>query len=285
MDRLDLLFVGLQTSFSAPGSRLSKANSKQKRYSLMETIEKETGIAEEFTPAHEEADVREIDDSDVEYPESDGEPMGETGYHVRASMHLLQALSLFFNGRDDVYVAADMFLYYEKGNPAACKAPDVMVIKGVANQERRTFKTWEENAAPCLIFEITSQSSMIDDLLVKSQLYAKLGVREYFVFDPLHEYLKLPFTGFRLKNGVYSPIPAGEDGSVYSVELKTTLKRDDDLLRIVDPETGKYVPSIKEAVRMARKEAERAEQESKRADMLAAKLREMGVDPDSLSVS
>ncbi len=286
----------------------------------MEAIEKVSDGAAEADLPPEGADVRETDDSDVEYPDSDGEPMGETGYHVRASMHLLSALSLFFNGRDDVYVAGDMFLYYEKGNPSACKAPDVMVIKGVANHERRTFKTWEENAAPCLVFEITSQSSMIDDLATKTALYARLGVREYFVFDPLHEYLRLPFVGFRLEDGAYSPIPADEEGCIYSEELEATLKRDDDLLRIVDPETGRYVPSIKEAARMAREEAERAEreskraeqeskraeqeskraeqeskraeqeskraeQESKRANLLAAKLREMGVDPDSLSVS
>ncbi len=272
----------------------------------METSEKTSDVAEEDSQAREGTEVREIDDSDVEYPDSDGEPMGETGYHVRASMHLLSALRLFFDGRDDVYVAADMFMYYEKGNPAACKAPDVMVIKGVGNRERRTFKTWEENAVPCLVFEITSQSSMIDDLVVKTALYARLGVREYFVFDPLREYMKEPFAGFRLENGLYSPIPTDEEGGVHCEELGATLKRDEDLLRVVDPETGRYVPSIEEAARMAREEAERAEreamraeqesrraeqehrraqQESKRADLLAAKLREMGVDPDSLSVS
>src|SRR6266576_706296 len=83
------------------------------------------------------------------YPDSDGEPMGETGFHVLAIVHLFDALSLYFRDRDDVYVAADMFMYYEKGNPSACKAPDVMVSIGVAgNHQRRSFRTWEEGVAP-----------------------------------------------------------------------------------------------------------------------------------------
>ncbi len=265
----------------------------------MEALEKTQDDMENDYPPDCESDIPEIDDSDIEYPESDGEPMGETGYHVRASMHLLGVLSLFFNGRMDVFVAADMFLYFEKGNPGACKAPDVMVIKGVENHERRTFKTWEEAAGPCLIFEITSKSSMIDDLVTKSALYASLGVREYFIFDPLNEYLEVPFIGFRLQNMEYSPIPADASGRIYSNELKAMLERKNNLLRIIDPETGEYVPSLDEAVKIARKESDRArefskraeeeykraEEETRRADQLAAKLREMGVDPDTLSVS
>ncbi len=53
-----------------------------------------------------------------------------------------------------------MFLYYKEGNPRANKAPDVMVIKGVEKHKRRTFKIWQEQAAPCVIFEISSRSAI-----------------------------------------------------------------------------------------------------------------------------
>ncbi len=36
----------------------------------------------------------------------------------------------------------------------------VMAIKGVPENERRTFKLWEENAGPCVIFEISSRSAI-----------------------------------------------------------------------------------------------------------------------------
>src|SRR4051794_429418 len=81
---------------------------------------------------------------EVFYPESDGQPMGETGIHVNTTFELFWELKkLVFKDRPDVYVAADMFFYYEQGNPRAVKAPDVMVIKGVDGTfERRTFKLW-----------------------------------------------------------------------------------------------------------------------------------------------
>ena len=97
---------------------------------------------------------------DPMYPDSDGKPMGETGFHVRAILHLYGALTLFFQQRGDIYVAADMFWYYQEGNPRANKSPDIMVIKGVGNHERRSFKSWVENALPCVIFEISSASTM-----------------------------------------------------------------------------------------------------------------------------
>jgi hypothetical protein len=93
---------------------------------------------------------------DVVYPESDGKPMGETGFHVKAMILLHDLLKDLLAGRLDVYIAVDLFLYYERGNPRAVKAPDVMVILGVGNHERRTFKTWEEQAVPTVIFEVSS---------------------------------------------------------------------------------------------------------------------------------
>jgi hypothetical protein len=60
----------------------------------------------------------------VHYPDSDGKPMGETGIHVNATLEFFSTLKwLVLGHRLDVYVATDMFLYYEQGNPKAVKAP------------------------------------------------------------------------------------------------------------------------------------------------------------------
>ncbi|MCP4104513.1 MAG: Uma2 family endonuclease [Desulfobacteraceae bacterium] len=235
--------------------------------------------------------------SDVEYPESDGEPMGETGIHVRATLGLYELLRRYFKNRKDIYVAADMFLYYEEDNPKACKAPDVMVIKGVDNTyERRIFKMWEEDAGPCVIFEVTSKSTKNEDMVNKKQLYASLDVREYFLFDPLGEYLEDPFIGFRLVNKKYVPMPKNIDGRMFSRELKTFLFPDGEMLKIIDPETGKPLPSpeelgsmfdtalrkAEEADKKAETERKKAEKADKKAERLAAKLRALGIEPDEL---
>ncbi|GAK56073.1 hypothetical protein U27_03035 [Candidatus Vecturithrix granuli] len=212
--------------------------------------------------------------SEIIYPDSDGEPMGETGIHVQAIMYLYSALMTFFQAVADVYVATDMFLYYEEGNPKAVKAPDVMVIKGVdGTYERRSFKLWEEQRGPCVIFEVTSKSSMLEDLVNKSMLYAQLGVREYFIFDPLQEYLEPQLTGFRLEDHQYTHLDPDDQGRLFSQELGLQLVPDRNFLRLLNPKSGRLIPghrdaadTIRQLEQQAEQEAQRAEQEARRAE-------------------
>ena len=80
------------------------------------------------------------------YPESDGKPMAETGIHVRAMLELHPMLEDFFRNRTDVFIATDMFWYFEEG-VTKTTAPDLMVIPGVDNHPRRSFFTWKEGGS------------------------------------------------------------------------------------------------------------------------------------------
>src|SRR5947209_11535850 len=106
--------------------------------------------------------------SGIEYPSSDGQPMAETWLHVRAIMWLHQALEDFFRGRPDVFIASDIFWYWEEGNRSACLSPDVMVVTGVQPRdprERRSFLSWEEGGAiPSAVFEMASENTWQNDL-------------------------------------------------------------------------------------------------------------------------
>lgn len=133
-----------------------------------------------------------------DYPTTDGEPMAETGFHVTLIAYFLAMLRSLFRDRDDVYVGANMFLYYREDNPAKKVAPDLFVVFGVPNHERRIWRTWEEGKGPDVVFEFTSKSTWDEDLGSKKGLYAWLRVREYFLFDPLNEYLQPRLQGFRL---------------------------------------------------------------------------------------
>jgi Uma2 family endonuclease len=73
------------------------------------------------------------------------------------------------------------------------------VVQGVAKGERRTYKLWEEGQLPAVVFEITSRGSRLEELGTKQALYAMLGVREYFLYYPLGEYLRPPLQGYRLQ--------------------------------------------------------------------------------------
>jgi Uma2 family endonuclease len=140
------------------------------------------------------------------YPSSDGKPMAETGIHVLVMMCLLGMLKLRYQDREDVYVAANMFLYYAEGRPKKRRSPDIMFAKGVKGRhERRSFMTWVERVVPSCIIELTSKKTAKEDLKEKKPLYRKLGVREYFLFDPLDDYLPRQLMGFRLVAGKYKP--------------------------------------------------------------------------------
>src|SRR5882724_6405517 len=128
----------------------------------------------------------------IDYPTSDDKPMAETGVHVLLLLNTIARLRNYYRGQK-VYVIGNIFLYWEKGKPEKRRAPDVMVIKGVdPTIERLNFKTWEENAVPCFIMEGTSASTLDVDLEDKHDLYEKLGVAEYFLFDPLGRDMIVP---------------------------------------------------------------------------------------------
>jgi len=213
----------------------------------------------------------EIED-DALYPSSDGEPVGETDWHMWALILLREALEDVFAERADVKVASDMFLYYRQGDPSASKAPDVMVIKGVAKHFRRSFKTWVENALPSVIVEIASEKTWKDDVGEKRKLYEELGVSEYFVFDPEALYFRPSLRGYRLKEGRYVRLTAAGDGSLLSKEMGLRLGRENSMVRLRDARTGQPV-----LTRTERAEWERAEKERERAraDALAAELAEL----------
>lgn len=190
---------------------------------------------------------------EIEYPESDGQPIGETDFHITATLLLLQMLRDRFESNPQVYVASDLMFYYEPGNPRAVKAPDILVVKGVGKHKRRVYKLWEESAIPCTIVEITSKQTAQADLTTKYQLYERLGVKEYFLFDPLEEYLKPHLQGFTLVQGRYQALPLSAEGELVSRELGLILRPQGDWLRLVDDYTHQILLTSAEAIKLAQR--------------------------------
>ena len=96
----------------------------------------------------------------IDYPESDGKPMGETDLHRDWMVRILDILRYRYR-RQRVYVASDLLLYYVQGVPWKFVVPDDFVVLDCDPQRRRVFKTWEEGKAPDVVFEVTSRSSRV----------------------------------------------------------------------------------------------------------------------------
>ncbi len=214
----------------------------------------------------------------IYYPETDGKPMAETDVHIDVLIYLREALKDYFRDAPQVYVAGNMLLYYEEGNPAACVAPDVFVVQGVANQERRTYKRWEERQPPAVVFEITSRGSRLEDLGTKRAVYAMLGVQEYFLYDPLGEYLQPPLQGYRLQEGEYERMLPGGEGELVSHTLSLQLRVEEGRLRVINPETGERLLTPAEA--LAAQRAEVAARQAEAAARQAAEARAAQAEAD-----
>ncbi len=231
----------------------------------------------------------------IYYPETDGKPMGETDLHIKLLLNLRFVLDGFFARDSQVYVGSNLLFYYEPGNPRKFVVPDVFVVRGVSKGDRRIYKLWEEGRAPNVVIEIASRETKKADLNSKLHLYERLGVAEYYVFDPEYRYVKPPFRAWRLNGGKYVEI-AITDGRVRSDELGLELVNTGQTLRLLDPTTGQLLLTPEEETAARQREAEARQREAEarqreaearqqaeaRAERLAAKLRELGVDPDQL---
>ena len=211
--------------------------------------------------------------AEVSYPESDGQPMAETDVHRDLMTDLILTLREYFRADPHVYISGNLFLYYQEGQPRRVVAPDVFVVQGVPNHQRRIYKLWEEGAPPAVVFEFTSRSTRNEDLRTKYDLYARLGVTEYFLFDPLGEYLRPPCRGYRLDQDHYRPLSPAEDGSLWSAVLGLALHPRGEQLRLYDPARRRWFPTPAEKEAAWRAAEERAQLAEERASVEAGARR------------
>lgn len=213
---------------------------------------------------------------EVDYPESDGKPMAETEVHWDEMVYLAGALKERFREQADVYVGSDMCFYYVQGDPKKYVAPDVFVVHGIPKlpkgQKRRIYKLWEEGHPPSLVIEVTSASTKDEDLLKKRPLYERIGVEEYFLHDPLGEYLDPKLQGFRLIAGRYQPMRPQRDGSLLSRTTGVLLKPEGQGVRLIDAATGQPLLTYEEIAESKRA----AEGELARLRAEIERLRETG---------
>jgi Uma2 family endonuclease len=198
--------------------------------------------------------------------------MAETDVHLDCMVRIRNLLRWRYRG-ERVYVASNLLVYYVQGNPRKSVAPDDFVVKDCPPGNRRTFKVWVEGRAPNVVFEITSLSTRKEDEVKKPRIYAQMGVKELFLFDPLGEYLDPPLQGFRFVEGKKLPILPDATGALESRELGVRLRAEDGELAMYDVLTGERVLTETEAEHAARAAAE---EEVRRLRAEIARLKQAG---------
>ncbi|HWM94647.1 MAG TPA: Uma2 family endonuclease [Thermoanaerobaculia bacterium] len=198
----------------------------------------------------------EQDDDEDFYPSSDGRPIAEGDVHLEEMFYLITALKDRYQDVPDVYVAGNLLLYFIRGDRTARLAPDVFVVKGVEKRNRKSFLLWKEGQAPCFVIEVTSEDTRDEDIEMKRDRYERIRVDEYFLHDPLAEYLNPPLQGYRLQDGRYRRISPEPDGSLVSWTTGLRLRREGEHLRLVDLATGTPLPSFQEVQEASRRKDE-----------------------------
>ena len=213
----------------------------------------------------------------VEYPSSDGRPVAESDHQFIPLTYAANRLREHYRQRDDVYVAGNLLIYYEEGNRKARVAPDVFVVLGAPRRKRSSYLLWQERKAPDFVLEVTSRSTHDADQGPKRRLYEKLGVREYWQYDPTGDYLEPALQGLELVAGEYARLPEREyaDGTLVltSAVLELELRLTERGLRFHDPVTGRDLPDLGETDAACRR-AERGWQESEQRQERERQARE-----------
>ncbi len=209
------------------------------------------------------------------FPSSDGRPMADNTWQARAMTQTHACLEQHFRHRQDVAVYIDLLVYYIDGGKTKSVAPDVFVKFGCEKRDRMTFKVWEEAGPPDFVLEVASPTNVQNDLAGKNRIYARMGVREYWMFDPMGSLLDPRLQGFELVDGSYRELEVldrpGVDSARYSPVLDLEFHLRGDRLRIWDPRTAEFLRTLRDAARAAR-EAERVFHEEARRRIAAERV-------------
>jgi Uma2 family endonuclease len=229
------------------------------------TIAKELGIPQDT--------VQDVEENVILPPSNlySDEPPLETELHLEEIILLLKCLKWLWRNRTDFYAAGNLTIYYssKKVKNEDFRGPDFFVVLDTERKTRKSWTTWEEDGKyPNLILEILSPSTANTDKNFKKKLYQDtFRTPDYFWFDPEN----LEFAGFHLVDGKYEALQPNAQGHLWSQQLELYLGIYQGLVRFFTAD-GQLVPTPEES----------AEQEAQRAERLAAKLRELNIDPDTI---
>lgn len=182
-----------------------------------------------------------------------------------------------------VFVGTDLNLYYDVRHPGWHKRPDWFVVLGVERAQRQddlrwSYVMWQEGETPLLVVELLSPGTEAEDLgqtlrevnqpPTKWQVYEQvLRVPYYAVFDRYENEFRL----YRLVGTRYERLVLAEQRHWFE-ELELSLGVWD----------GEYEGVAGKWLRWQDAEGMWILTAEERVERLAAKLRELGIDPDDV---
>jgi Uma2 family endonuclease len=229
------------------------------------------------------------------YPDSDGQPMADNTLQFRWIVTIQGGFDALYRDNPDVFVAGDLLWYPVEGRPDIRQAPDTMVVFGRPKGYRGSYIQHREGGvAPQVVFEVLSPGNTAREMTRKLSFYQRYGVEEYYVYDPDHATLD----GWVRSGGSLDEVDAMQGWVSPRTGVRFGLEGAD--LVLIRPDGVRFRSYVELEQERAEAEAARAEAEAARAEAearaaqeraereaaearaarLAARLRELGVDPE-----
>lgn len=210
------------------------------------------------------------------YPDSDGQPMADNTKQFRWIVTIKENLERLFADDPQIFIAGDLLWYPVEGQPNIRQAPDVLVVLGRPKGDRGSYQQWREgNVVPQVVFEILSPGNRFGEMLRKLNFYDRYGVEEYYIYNPD----TLELTGLTRSAGALTLLDTME-GWV-SPRLKIRFQLTEVGLEIYRPDGERFLTYVELGEQLTAERRGR-QRDQLRIETLEMKLRELGIDPESL---
>jgi Uma2 family endonuclease len=187
--------------------------------------------------------------------------------------------------------SSNVGIYYSIHKSAV--VPDVLLSLDVSyppniwEKSHRVYMLWELGKPPDVVIEIVS-NTVGNEGGRKFDIYAQMGVSYYVVLDPLQFINRQTLNIYELRARAYYK---KENQFLEQIGLGLTLwtgifeEREEEWLRWTDQEGNLLLTGLEGIAlrdKKLKQEQKKTEQEKQRAEKLATKLREMGINPDEV---
>jgi len=202
-------------------------------------------------------------------PDSDDTPVDNELQNLIPNL-LQSILAMIWSQRWDWYFGVDMGIYYDPKKSAI--VPDGFLSLGVPRIRdenlRLSYVLWEEEAVPILALEVISKTSN-QEYTKKKEIYQEIGIQYYVIYNPQRK-RKPALEVYILNNQEY--VLLGNQSPIWLEEIGLGIGK----------EIGTYQGITREWLYWYDKNGERLLTPEERVQRYAERLRELGIDPDSI---
>ncbi|MFA7481705.1 MAG: Uma2 family endonuclease [Vulcanimicrobiota bacterium] len=246
----------------------------------------------------------EIPEPDISHLVTEDDEPVDNLYSERQQALLADALNVSWNPDREFLTMVNVGLFYSLQSPPYVPdfllSMDVKAPPDVWEKKHRSYFIWQYGKRPDLVVEVVSNIDRHEERKIEG--YAQIGIPYYVIHDPEHRLSERTLRAFELHGSRYVELVKpwfvdleiglalwkGEYRGIEESWLRWCDRQGTPLLTGAERADQESERADQERERAdqererADQERERAYQERERAALLEAKLRELGIDPESV---